>query len=158
MIEHLTPEPLLVPGFHGTRAEIDFVNRVIRDHIRGAGYLGQIELVGSRVDGWWVSRRWFEVIYPQVAPETRDHWLNFLNQEAKKHNFNTRELPLLADFIPEDAPAELFEFLEDGCAGSDFDLLLKVEVRPSGIAAIYVDNEGNTGQSVDVWVEKEEEL
>lgn len=153
--EHAEPlDPILIPGIHGTQGEIDFVRGVITGIIRGqAGYGGPIELVGSRADGYWVSPKWFNTVCSELQPSERQQWLNFLNAKAKELKYAKAQLPLLVDCLPQNAPAILESLLEQEDPGSDFDILLKTKVRPSGVAVAYGDEA--TGQVLDVFVEGE---
>ena len=155
MSETLASEPLFIPGYHGHPDEVAFVENVIRDEIRGNGFLGQISLIGSRCEGSWISSKEFSRTYGRpLSPKVRQQWMNFLNEQAKKNRYTRKELPLLVDDLPDDAPEPIIAFLEDD-PGSDFDLLLIADTRPPGIERIYLDDP--TGQCVDIWVSGEPE-
>lgn len=148
-------DPVLVPGRHGNTEEVAFVNRIIREVIRGeARYRGPIDLVGSRVYEHWVSKRWFDLVCGEsLSGEESERWFSFLNQQAKKHNYARNEFPLLVDDLPVEAPEVLKVLLEQEDPGADFDISLRTRVRPSGILEVYHDEPH--WQMLDVFVEGE---
>lgn len=149
-------EPILIPGVHGTRAEIRFVNDVVHDEIQPR-YDGPIQLIGSRADPVpsriskvnWASYCYTHHIEDAVAEE----WFKWLNDQVKKRKLSRARIPLLVDHIPRGTPEFVQDYLErtGGEAGSDFDLLMQVEKRPSGVLQVYHDTRYKTGQTVEVF-------
>lgn len=141
----------LIEGYHGTKDELKFVWEVINGIIRPAGYLRPISLVGSRQEGWRISRnRFWEFANERgsdIEHENGERWLKILNDLAAKNNYSRNELPLLVDHLPKDAPMLVQQYLEESEPGSDFDLFL-LGRKPTTVQPIYLDP--TTGLSVDI--------
>jgi len=160
MEQELPPQPhefILIPGVHGTRAEIRFVNGVVKHEIRPR-YDGPIQLIGSRADlvnPSWISRiNYASWCYTNHIEEAvAEEWFNWLNDQAKKRKLSRARIPLLVDYLPHGAPKFVQKYLEKtgGAAGSDIDLLMHVDERPSGVLRVYLDTRYKTGQKVEVF-------
>ena len=87
-------------------------------------------------------------------PSFKDVWYSKLDLLAKAKKFSRKDIPKLADLLSQKTtPQDIFDLLEGkyGNPGSDFDLLLHVQKLPSGISAVYIDDSGKTGQTVDLF-------
>ncbi|MFA6017476.1 MAG: hypothetical protein WC744_05325 [Patescibacteria group bacterium] len=147
-------ESVLRPGFHGPQIELDFVGGVYRT-IRDLGYLGPIALIGSRAKGEWISENsYFDATrhIKGLNHGTRMYWYERLNELAKIHNYCSAQIPLLADEI-QDAPQDIIDLVRFENPAADWDLMLKVRKRPSGVEECYFSDE--LGLIVDVSVEGE---
>lgn len=149
----------MIAGVHGTEEEINFVLGIAKI-IRAAGYDGDIDLVGSRAEGQWISSKAAEVAFLR-SQEIKQQWLKRLNTEARTRNLCRSQIPGLLDLLGDGLPDEVIRLLEgfslgEGSfevlePGSDFDFL--VNKRPPGVRERYDDP--ITGQIIDIWEAKE---
>lgn len=143
----------LRPRVHGTAGEIKFI-RQVGNTIAAAGYRGPIQVVGSRADAEWISRKAANDCLQELSARDRQEWGARLNQMAKKNLLPRGAIFKLADMLDDAAaPESVFNLLEGLCGepGSDFDLF--IEQRPSGVDLVYFDKPypGGTGQTADIF-------
>lgn len=156
----------LVPGLHGTKAEVNFAKDVLTRLFKN-GIPGQtIALVGSRFssDPLWLSRTAMAQIcelrasnqQPTLALPDQTVWLKHLTELAKRKNMTPKTIHKLADSkeLERLNPPEAVYGLLDASnilgvsPASDFDAVISMS-RPAGVEPTIWDSK--TGQHFDLF-------
>lgn len=137
-------------GFHVSERENIFVTSVISD-IRGNGYEGPIQVVGSREKGFRISRKkFFNYCYGLDVEEYR-YWRVILDDIARKYDMSSGEIETVRRFLPEKAPVSVRRMLRSRRGlGADLDLAIECEIGK--IEATYEDLPSPRGSGLVVEV------
>lgn len=143
-------EELRVPA-HVTGKELMYAKGVVLK-IRDLGYPGLVDVVGSREHGFHISTNHFTDICNGLSKNDRWCWFHFLNDLVIKREISAGEIPGLVDYLPENAPIQLREFLKKiNGPDSDLDILLTGINRLGRIKPIYLDKDLNgSGLAVEL--------
>ncbi len=139
----------LKPGWHMAHQEAPFVAKVVGS-IRKANYQESIQVVGSRVDGWRVSKNNFRIYCGDLEPEAQVYWADQLNNIARKRDLPANRIIELLRYVGKNCPVAVINFLANPrYASSDLDLLIGQE--RSQIPIEFSHTDPHSGLTIEIW-------
>jgi hypothetical protein len=133
-------------GYHVSSLEMGFVQKVVT-HIRSQGYLGPIDVVGSRAKGSRISTKTFAGEC-DLSPTQARYWLGKVNGTIRKHDLSAGEVKKVIEFLPKNTPLSVRTVFNHKHPDADLDLAIR-EPRGNRIPPDYSDN--NSGLVIEIY-------